>query len=462
MATITKYVGVTTLRRSSPQSSASTTVATKEAITGEGVPGYRQKIRRHIDASSAYTRYSNSVEVTKPFMATCDQLFYNPIKPNDPPFLRKGTAGGYGWTTITAADSASGLTGYVPAGADSKALAKFNGKVIARSQQVQGLSVIGELHKTIEGLRHPAQAIRNGLASYLDLVTERGRRIARPRRVSLNVSAAASQAAARNSRTIDQRRRAVGSMIQSTWLEYTFGLKPTLMDLNDTVKAVAHYIDHDLPVPERVAGWFEWENVQAVAPVTISVGGGVNSTGADGAGGFGFTTADLQGVKTTMTSGRIRYSGAIKCTTPGFDTARSFGFTMPALLPSIWELIPWSWAIDYVSNVGDILAGLQVARGDLLYVNKAVRVEVSETHAVTKILPVNGVALKTVSSSLRPGSFTINSWYYSRFAYQGTFIPTFHFDLPNLKQAFNLASVITQSKGVSTLLGGLLSFGRRA
>lgn len=48
-------------------------------------------------------------------------------------------------------------------------------------------------------------------------------------------------------------------------------------------------------------------------------------------------------------------------------TLRSFGLRPSSVLPALWELTPYSFVVDYVSNIGDMIKSFALCEGELLY-----------------------------------------------------------------------------------------------
>jgi hypothetical protein len=73
---------------------------------------------------------------------------------------------------------------------------------------------------------------------------------------------------------------------------------------------------------------------------------------------------------------RFCYRGDVTRTgDPGSYTrlAELAGFGWKEFLPSVWNLLPWSFLVDYFVNVGDILAAATTCTDGVMWVNKTTR-----------------------------------------------------------------------------------------
>jgi hypothetical protein len=75
---------------------------------------------------------------------------------------------------------------------------------------------------------------------------------------------------------------------------------------------------------------------------------------------------------TQLTSTRSWFSGSFRYYIPEVETLRWTGEAISALYGTkltpelLWEVIPWSWLIDWFTNVGDVIANFSAnAAGDL-------------------------------------------------------------------------------------------------
>ena len=50
-----------------------------------------------------------------------------------------------------------------------------------------------------------------------------------------------------------------------------------------------------------------------------------------------------------------------------------FGASWGDIIPTAWELIPYSFLVDYFTNIGDVLNSWSVRKGDIAWCNQTVR-----------------------------------------------------------------------------------------
>jgi hypothetical protein len=174
---------------------------------------------------------------------------------------------------------------------------------------------LGELGQTLRMIRSGAKGIREGLDSYLsDAVKLRNSNLATHQRLG---------------------------RLSQLWLEYAFGWKPFINDVINGAEALAEngsrgYSLDFLPV------YSEASSKKIISEVTT-------------AGGIGSITWK----RTTIRENEaiVIYRGAVA--TFAYDqrymNQANLGFTWDQFVPTVWELIPYSFLVDYFSNVGDVL-----------------------------------------------------------------------------------------------------------
>lgn len=117
----------------------------------------------------------------------------------------------------------------------------------------------------------------------------------------------------------------------SAWLEYSFGWKPLVQDIQSALEIL------DKPFPQgKVKSSASWRwNSQYTAM-------NVNS--------FWYRHRWIQ---TTSVEGKIKYGATIRVTNPNLYTAASMGLINPGTL--VWELIPFSFVVDWFTGIGAYL-----------------------------------------------------------------------------------------------------------
>jgi len=175
----------------------------------------------------------------------------------------------------------------------------------------------GELNETLGMLHHPGAAIVKRIGSYLTKVNKNLRR---------------------NKRAPVKKRNEV---VANTWLEYSFGWAPFLGDMKN-IAAAAQKERNGLKSLYVVG--------KGTAETSVNEAGG--SLAYPGAGSHAF---DI----TRKTSTDSWCYGELK---PEFGDSgnfpEAFGLYPRDILPTIWELVPWSFAIDYFTGVGDFISSM--------------------------------------------------------------------------------------------------------
>jgi hypothetical protein len=140
------------------------------------------------------------------------------------------------------------------------------------------------------------------------------------------------------------RRVSKGRAVASKWLEYQFGLKPLVNDINDAGQALSDAIFVDR-VPLKL---------------TIRKGASVIERGHSSmSGAMGFSQLML-GIRGDVQS-RCHISATYEIPVGTGRTMNELGLGNPASL--VWELTLFSWLVDYVTTMGKWLDSLSARTG---------------------------------------------------------------------------------------------------
>jgi hypothetical protein len=312
--------------------------------------------------------------------------------------------------------------------ADNNALVQILRNVRSQRTQMGGMVFLGELGEALRMIRSPAMAFRRGLDQYVADVSRRGRRI---------VNSPGNSGLSANSRR--RRRRALTEMVSGTYLEYTFGWQPLLNDTKDIALTIARLIrDNDRRTHLRGHGTVEafsdeyYPNLDAGDQVAYDV-----------------TVRNHQTVRVVY---RCGYRNVLVTAPQTQRLAELAGIQLSEIVPTIWELIPYSFIVDYFTNVGDILQSACTEQSMVSWVNKTQidtwrrEQRTAVNHArIRQIIGGNYIS----STGLHLGLGIVEKKTVTRSSLVSLpQAPVLEFTLPGTHQTWNLAALFTAAGNV--------------
>jgi hypothetical protein len=268
--------------------------------SGTELYGWKKKIRRGLNATTSYN--CTFREVTIPIAdATMTRRWPGPA-----PFVVNWQARGSlasNWGDVPVPSNIAVIN------ADRSARLQFMKKYRSMRTAMQGGVFLGELREAVKMIRNPAQALRRQIHDFTHVSSK--------------------------------KRGGFGSSARNTadaWLEASFGWMPLIEDIKDAAKVATRH-------PFRVFEDFdaEWRDY-------------TSKDSFDGKFQYGGLEVKYRNCLDGFA--HVKYQGAIKAETapPGFP--EQFGLSWSNVIPAAWELVPWSFLIDYFTNVGKVIDGM--------------------------------------------------------------------------------------------------------
>lgn len=306
--------------------------------------------------------------------------------------------------------------------AKAKAKETFVQNAIAADRKFQAGVALGELRETLRMLRNPLKAIRDRTNDYYQTL-RKGRRL---------------------SSRADRKK-----WLSRSYLEYAYGIRPLMSDVKSA---------HDALVEHRVRFAYEYKRIRGT--------GFDESWAPEDSVGPSRTINPAGTVSSTLrTRSRVLYSyyGEMRRKVQAERYARSsiWGFDpVRDFLPTAWELIPYSFLVDYFTNIQEVIDGWSFHSVDLLWASSVVvRENTRELVGVNWNNPAawlswnSGIAAyrnsrKLLVADLKPPKWRASyksvsrSWKRKEFE---SFVPSFRLEIPTSSGKYlNMAALARQ------------------
>lgn len=316
--------------------SRSQTLTRTATRDGTAVNNWRQKIASHQDATSAMTATYDTIRYTYGrIVSTCDYKFppyYHQVQE-----VRGAIAVNNGFLDRRVKPPSKDLT-EVQNGASSK----FYKKLRSLRQEWSAPTFLGELAETYRMLRKPAKALQDSAGHFLDSLRKRKGFKGRPGDVP----------------------KAIGGL----WLEHAFGWVPLISDMEAAAKAYERLISEKTNLVEHIQASFTKEYDRSSELSSYDKFSTVTSY-------CGTSQVPTRAKVKWEERNTIRYKAAIKRELEAtmWDDWALFGFQPSEFIPTAWELLPWSFLVDYFVNVDDILNASVTSTSNVIYIVRTLR-----------------------------------------------------------------------------------------
>lgn len=289
---------------------------------GGDVPNWKQKIKMRQSATTSLVASDLVVEQDGPLTGSFVSRQKDPYGNVYPPISLsfKGTKAGL-------TDNPPGVGTELQDAAYNGALMEFVKATLKYQQSLQGLVLLGELRETIEFIKRPAKALRN----YVDVL-----------------HGAAMERAKRKRRGENLRKT-----LAQTWLEWSYAAQPLVSDIKGGALALARLTTYHPP-----------------SKVIVGEGGAETRDNPikreDLVSGVKVTT-----IRQNFRQAHVKLVGLTTLSFPGYRPVQGqLGVTFRDIIPAAWELIPYSFLIDYFTNVQEIVNGACFGSDSVVWLRK--------------------------------------------------------------------------------------------
>jgi len=291
-------------------------------------------------------------------------------------------------------------------------------KVSDRSRHGQCPVLLGEISQTLRMLRNPLEALHLGLHNYLKAVEYK----------SLKA----------NIRGINQdgRRRIIQSIVSDTWLEFQFGWRPLFMDVNDIFTALRAY-----------------STSQELAKVSDVYRAHYDSPVFSGANNIAQGSKLIENDSKETTLAIYSHVGLLPGIDPSFEKLQvGLGFDSLNFIPTLYELIPWSFVVDYFTTVGDVINTAFAVTDNIAWTSQTEVIETLYHMRVRDSLEIAaGYTILSVDVNV-PGAFTFSTKTLKRVT--NLQYPTFNLKRPSFLKKLNLVALALSHNRTSYRIRG--------
>jgi len=400
-----------------------TTTSWTDSVNGEKNPRWRDQVRMGHNACTPFVGQRTVIVPTDFYI----QAYPNRITGSSPTDYVYGENDGQYYPTPSSYASVTSLSESL---ANASALAQYVRNIRRLQTTLNGAVCLGEMARVVGMIRNPAKLLSGGLHRYLDNVKNRYLRYKRKPRYVSDASRARAQAE-------------LLRVTSETWLEASFGWLPLLNDIDDGIRAAAEsgVLERDFRRP--VQGFGVEESRISETPTQL-----------------GSSWPQINGATLTTSKVVVVYRGMVDTGSYSAWDARRVGFAPTNWLPTLWELLPYSFLIDYFTNIGNIISAYSLARTGLMWTNKTTVKSIKKAYIGTYV-PFNGFISSSAYTSyyllrLKHGNVDVRT--VQRAPYTGSLVPDLTFSTPGSGLRWlNLTALFGKSRDLQSKIGSFIS-----
>lgn len=313
--------------------------------TGDRFPGnFKQVIKDGGNATTGLQGQKSDIRAT-PGLAFVT-LYSGTANPKPPPLYTDVNQMYEGYWCLPAQIPQVFGDGSALSRAENQAKVQLAAAIRAQNTHFDGMTFAGELRESIKLLRSISKSVATRVPGY---VSDQNKTIARylgnfeisPHTgLPVRVPSDRVRAAKKARKPWEQLRQD----LYDRYLAFAFGVKPLLSDAQGIGETLARH-SHDSR-HTKVRGYGKASFRASAANTVEAIGGGQL---------YGTRTRVQESYYEVIYRAGLRYEAELAAFGSAGRLAELSGFTLDNFVPSIWNLLPMSFLVDYFTNVGDIL-----------------------------------------------------------------------------------------------------------
>jgi hypothetical protein len=282
--------------------------------------------------------------------------------------------------------------------------------LIKRARKVQsafnGGAFLAELGGTLRMLRSPTKQLWGGIRDYYHK----------------------ARAVVRGARTPSTQNR----LLRDTWLEYSFGWAPLVSDIDDACKALRRMSKIPMPIYKKISSGLQ-EPFHLVYE---------DKAGTSNHFGSSLLVWDYRSRNVWECTTLYQAFVHLDVDENGFRLVReNYGLQAQDFFPSVWEAIPYSFLVDYFTNIGDIISTLSFNKSSISPVWKTVRTKQLVGVYDVRLRPYTG-SRPVLGELMNPGTYSRAISTVQRAPSYDVYSPQVSFKIPGLGLKWlNMASL---------------------
>jgi len=389
-------------------------------LTEQDLPNWRHRIIKGLSATTPFVANDVEIEASAGFCEAwrlCNAPAGLPIEG----WLIEKMSGylNDGFADVSLPPVPSTLTSAI---ADARARAQFVKRARSAQGSFRGATFLAELADTLRTIRNPARALRSSVDEYSSVARRRIKKaIGRdPRGVRV--------------RDLSKKQsRAAQRALSDSWLEAQFGWLPLTGDISNGLEAYNKFADR-IPL-DRIDAFDSYDSDHTITFPTSVV-----------ASNFTIRTEVH-----TFERHEVHYYGAVKVRMNSFssDLIEEAGFRVRDFVPALWEFIPYSFLVDYFTNIGDIVEAASFPRSDMAWIARTSRNFFIRDGTRMTVSPKTPTAYPNTNHckvvAFFPSAITIRRKWVSRAEFQGGLVPSLQLEIPgwrNFKKYLNIGALV--------------------